>query len=108
MKSSKAYRDFANPTLLLRGFAKPLKTLGTSQKNFRVRLCKVPSMVFCKAPSISVGKRPNCVFACMCAHSPLDERHKTKFPAVIGWNLIKLAHQVFVRDFVKAHLDRGF
>ena len=26
----------------------------------------------------------------------LDECHKTKFPGVIGWNLINLAYQVFI------------
>ena len=29
----------------------------------------------------------------------LDECHKTKLPGVIGWDLIKLAYQVFIQKF---------
>ena len=27
----------------------------------------------------------------------LDDHHKTKLPGSVGWNLIKLAYQVFVK-----------
>ena len=27
----------------------------------------------------------------------LESRHKTKLPGMVGWNLIKLAYQVFVK-----------
>ena len=35
----------------------------------------------------------------------LDECHKTKLPGIIGWNLIKLAYQVFIEKFVLLSLE---
>ena len=35
----------------------------------------------------------------------LDELHKTKLPDVIGWNLIKLAYQVFIQRFGAKSLE---
>ena len=29
----------------------------------------------------------------------LQSRHKTKLPGVVGWNLIKLAYEVFVKNY---------
>ena len=35
----------------------------------------------------------------------LESRHKTKLPGVVGWNLIKLAYQVFVKNYGILCLD---
>ena len=35
----------------------------------------------------------------------LDDCHKTKLPGVIGWNLIKLAYQVFINKFGQKNLE---
>ena len=35
----------------------------------------------------------------------LDEQNKTKLPGIIGWNLIKLAYQVFINKFGKQSFE---
>ena len=35
----------------------------------------------------------------------LESRHKTKLPGMVGWNLIKLAYQVFVKNYGILCLD---
>ena len=35
----------------------------------------------------------------------LDTSHKTKLPGVVGWNLIKLAYEVFVKNYGVLCLD---
>ena len=35
----------------------------------------------------------------------LDKKHQTKLPGTIGWNLIWLAHNVFVENYGKGNFN---